>query len=88
MYFWLGGGGLCCVLDIISLPCIAEIMLLVMLGYAWISLRAGSPIMASEACCGERGWPLHDFSRLSQLESLRAGYARRRKQFLKQPWQL
>ena len=51
MYFWLGGGGLCCVLDIISLPCITGIMSLVTLGHAWISLRADSPIMASEASC-------------------------------------
>ena len=32
MYFRLGGGGLCCVLDIISLPCITGIMSLVTLG--------------------------------------------------------
>ena len=51
MYFWLGGGGLCCVLDIISLPCITGIMSLITLGHDWISLRAGSPIMASEARC-------------------------------------
>ena len=51
MYFWLGGGGLCCVFDIISLSCITRIMSLVLLGHAWISLRAGSPIMASEASC-------------------------------------
>ena len=51
MYFWSGGGGFCCVFDIISLPCIAETMFLVTLGYAGISPRAGSPIMASEARC-------------------------------------
>ena len=37
MYFWLGGGGFCCVFDIISLPCIAETMFLVTLGHAWIN---------------------------------------------------
>ena len=57
MYFWLGGGGggegsvPCCAFHIISLPCIIEIFFLVTLGYDWISLPAGSLVIASEASC-------------------------------------